>query len=239
MSYKNLPARYKIGIIFVGIFLLISILSLVEYQNSQLKAYKNDMGTAGYWTIMLFGIALTPFYEKLYFAVTNLIYNADYAPNHSELFPLIVFILLNAILYFIMGYFIGLLIEKRKKSESYQQEVRPRASVLVFVVAWLMLVYGIVKSFLNLENLTPFIPFFHIKNNIALIQSIGLIAVFFGMRVMRRWALYTFTALTILAVGVSFYSFKINPAKDLTDFVEVGIQVLILVYLWAISKKFS
>jgi len=74
---------------------------------------------------------------------------------------------------------------------------------------------------------------------LTLIRGIGLVVVSFGIRHMRRWALYTFTALTVLAVGVSLYSFATTPAGDLTDFADAGIQALVLVYFWAISKKFT
>lgn len=115
MSYKNLLPRYKIGIIFAGIYLFISILLLILHLIS--VPQMGDMGTGWYWFIIILGIPLYLLfgYEKLYFAVNKLIYGVKHPSTRSEAFPLIIFILLNTILYFIAGYLIGLLIEKIRK----------------------------------------------------------------------------------------------------------------------------
>jgi hypothetical protein len=89
----------------------------VEFQINQ---GKSDMGTIGYWIIMLLApinlvsrvLAMrVTFYGKLYFFVNNMIYGSDHAPGYAEFYPLLLFILLNSILYFVGGYFIGLLID--------------------------------------------------------------------------------------------------------------------------------
>jgi uncharacterized membrane protein HdeD (DUF308 family) len=119
--------------------------------------------------------------------------------------------------------------------QPYQHETRPKAPILVIIIAWLMLLYGIGSLLFILPTLLIGSV---VIGGIALVRSIGLIAVSFGMKHMRRWALYTFTALTILAIGSSFYSFMKNPSGNLTDFADVVIQILVLVYLLAISKRF-
>jgi len=123
------------------------------------------------------------------------------------------------------------------------QEVKPKAPVFVIIIAWLMLLGGIGSLLIT----APLLFLGGIGKSgvilglggLTLIRGIGLVVVSFGIRYMRRWALYTFTALTVLAVGVSLYSFATEPAGDLTDFVDAGIQALVLVYFWAISKKFT
>ena len=123
------------------------------------------------------------------------------------------------------------------------QEVKPKAPVFVIIIAWLMLLGGIgslliTAPLLLLGGIGKSGVIFGL-GGLTLIRGIGLVVVSFGIRHMRRWALYTFTALTVLAVGVSLYSFATEPAGDLTDFADAGIQALVLVYFWAISKKFT
>lgn len=69
------------------------------------------MGTIGYWIIMILGVILFTQYENIYHLINNLLYQSDYAPGHSELFPLIIFIVLNSIIYFFIGYAFCLLVE--------------------------------------------------------------------------------------------------------------------------------
>lgn len=69
---------------------------------------------------------------------------------------------------------------------------------------------------------------------IPFIYNIGILVASLGIIVsMRRWALYLFTVLTILAIA-NFFVFHLQ------DFVGyTGIQVLVAVYSWVISKKFT
>ena len=123
------------------------------------------------------------------------------------------------------------------------REVKPKAPMFVIIIAWLMLLGGIgslliTAPLLLLGGIGKSGVIFGL-GGLTFIRGIGLVVVSFGIRHMRRWALYTFTALTVLAVGVSLYSFAIEPAGNLTDFADAGIQALVLVYFWAISKKFT
>ncbi|MEK7175240.1 MAG: hypothetical protein AAB693_00320 [Patescibacteria group bacterium] len=123
-----------------------------------------------------------------------------------------------------------------QQQQPYQQEVKVKAPVFVIIIAWLVLLDGII----NLITALPLSIFNGTgEGQIALIQGILLIAVSFGIRRMRRWALYTFTALTALAVGSSMYSFVIKPTDDLTNFAVLGIQALVLLYFWVIGKRFT
>ena len=128
-------------------------------------------------------------------------------------------------------------------TQPYQQEAKPKAPVFVIIIAWLMLLGGIGSLLLTaplllLGGFGKSGIIFGL-GGIALIHGIGLVVVSFGIKRMRRWALYTFTALTVLALGASLYSFATESAGDLTDFADVGIQALVLVYFWAISKRFT
>lgn len=124
-----------------------------------------------------------------------------------------------------------------------QQVERHKAPLFVIIVAWLMLIGGV----FSLLGVLPFLllggfgkeGIIFLLGIINLIKGVGLVAVSFGIRYMRKWALYTFTVLTILAVVVSMYSFFTTPNYDFVSFADVLIQVLVLVYFWAVAKKFS
>lgn len=121
-------------------------------------------------------------------------------------------------------------------------EVKPKTPLLVKIISWLMLLGGI----FSLLGVLPFLLLGGLGKSgtvlligiLNLVKGIGLVTVSFGIRRMRRWALYVFTIITVLAVIVSIYSFATSPKRDLTSFVDVSIQVLVLIYFWTISKRF-
>lgn len=125
----------------------------------------------------------------------------------------------------------------------HQQQVKAKVPIFVIIIAWLILLGGIGSLLVT----APLLLLGGFKKSevilgsggIAFIRGIGLVAISFGIRHMRRWALYTFTALTVLAIGVSLYSFSTKPAGNLADFANAGIQALVLIYFWAISKRFT
>jgi len=121
-----------------------------------------------------------------------------------------------------------------KESTITQEEKMPKAPLLVIIIAWLMLLGGIGKLLMVL----PFLLISPALGILQLLIAVGIIATSFGLRRMRRWVLYVFTAITVLGVGISSYSFLTSPTKEIEEFVDAGIYVLVLVYLWAISKKF-
>lgn len=121
-------------------------------------------------------------------------------------------------------------------------QVKPKAPIFVIIIAWLMLIGGVfsllgVLPFLLIGGLGKSWVIF-LLGALNLVRGVGLVVVSFGIRHMRRWALYTFTVLTILAVGVSIYDFITSPKQEFTQFADVAIQALVLVYFWAISKRF-
>lgn len=121
-------------------------------------------------------------------------------------------------------------------------QTKPKAPIFVIIIAWLMLIGGVfsllgVLPFLLIGGLGKSWIIF-LLGALNLVRGVGLVVVSFGIRHMRRWALYTFTVLTILAVGVSIYDFVTSPKQDFTQFADVAIQALVLVYFWAISKRF-
>ncbi|TSC54267.1 MAG: hypothetical protein LiPW31_190 [Microgenomates group bacterium LiPW_31] len=129
-----------------------------------------------------------------------------------------------------------------RTASSPVQETKVKAPILVTIIAWLILLGGIGSLLVT----TPLLLIGGLGKSgvlfglggLTLVRGVGLVVVSFGLRQMRRWALYAFTALTILAVIVSIYSFATSPKQELTEFIDVAIQTLVLVYFWAISKKF-
>ena len=120
---------------------------------------------------------------------------------------------------------------------------KTKPPTIVKITSWLVLIGGI----FSLLGVLPFLLLGGLgKSGVILLigilnlaRGIGLVVVSFGIRQMRRWALYVFTVLTVLAVIVSVYSFITSSERELTEFIDVGIQGLILFYFWTISKRFA
>jgi len=111
---------------------------------------------------------------------------------------------------------------------------KPKAPVGVKIVAWLMLLGGIGSLFIVL-------PFLIINLALGILQLLiaaGLIATSFGLHGMKKWALYVYTVITVLALGSAIYSFFTSSTREITDFAAAAIQILVLIYLWSISKRF-
>lgn len=125
-------------------------------------------------------------------------------------------------------------------SVSFQKKTK--APLLVVIIAWIMLLSGI----FSLLGILPFLLFgglakvgiLFLMGILNLIRGTGLIAVSFGIRFMRKWALYVFTVITIIAFIISIYTFITSPKHELTEFLDAGIQALITLYFWSIRKKF-
>ena len=71
----------------------------------------------------------------------------------------------------------------------------------------------------------------------TLIRGVGLIILSFGIRKMKRWALYTMTGLTVL-LGVATLLSAATTTPDV-DIFALAIESLVIIYFWVISKKFS
>jgi len=115
------------------------------------------------------------------------------------------------------------------------QKIKSKTPLLVKIIAWLMLLGGIGQLLMVLPVLIISLIF----GIIWLLIAAGLIITSFGLHGMKKWALYMFTIITVLALGISTYSFLTSPAKDAIEFFTAGIQALVLVYLWVIFKKFA
>ncbi len=110
MKWKKLPYWLRGGTVTILVYFVISIISLIEFQIN----YRNsDMGTIGYGIIIASGfIILIIFgfesYERLATFANDIIL------TRHELSPLILFIIINSVIYFVFGALIGFLIEKIK-----------------------------------------------------------------------------------------------------------------------------
>lgn len=114
----------------------------------------------------------------------------------------------------------------------------------VKIISWVMLLGGI-------SSLIMTAPAFFAdlgKNGIVLglgyinnLIDIGLIITSFGISNMRRWALYAFTGLTVIGATVSVYSYFyiVIPNMKVIALISLGIDVLMMIYLWKISKMFK
>lgn len=123
------------------------------------------------------------------------------------------------------------------------QNVKSKKPVLVVIIGGLMLLGGI-------GNLLVTLPLLLIGGlgrsgalfglgGLSLIKGVGLVVVSFGIRQMRRWALYALITLTVLGTIVSIYSFMASQERGLAGFADTAIQIIMLLYFWSISEKFS
>lgn len=133
----------------------------------------------------------------------------------------------------------------------YQQETKSKVPIFVKIIGLFTLLQGGFNLFsaglmFFIGNIL-LIGFGGPKNNFfywisfifILIQGVGLIVVSSGVRHMRRWALYSFTALIMLNIVFYLFSFLMNEPGVLNHFGIIGVQMFALVYLWSIFKKFK
>lgn len=114
--------------------------------------------------------------------------------------------------------------------------MKVQTPILVRIIAWWILMSGVVGSWSSIFSL-----FLNSGDGIMailigalnLIISLSLVIVSFGLYKMRKIALFAFTGLTLLTVlGV-----VLIPPLGGREFYFLIIQILILIYLWSLSKR--
>lgn len=102
-------------------------------------------------------------------------------------------------------------------------------------ISILLLISGIVSLIIAL----PFLIISTFLGIIQLIVAVGLIATSFGLRKMKRWALYGYTVITLLNVIGAIYSFVTSRTIDNILLITTIVFVAVLIYFWINSKKFN
>lgn len=111
--------------------------------------------------------------------------------------------------------------------------------ILIRIIAILMLLGGV--AWLAVAGLSVFLlgGFGLILAIPPLLTAAVIIVLSFGIRKMKKWALYIFTILTILQFVGKLYSVMGEDTEASTrSFLGVILQVLALIYLWIHRKKF-
>jgi hypothetical protein len=72
----------------------------------------------------------------------------------------------------------------------------------------------------------------------SLVSGVAYIAIAFGFRKMKRWALLAFTVINGVGLMIGMYNYSTALIKNNFDVAFLGISVLVLAYLWTINKKF-
>ena len=120
------------------------------------------------------------------------------------------------------------------------QQEKQRAPLFIVVVAWILLIIGVLNLLVSglpvLLGLIGGSSGIFITGMIMLLISIGLIVVSFGLRHMKRWGLYTYTALVVLTIVQVALEFGGEGFSILLYILAV--MVAFLVCFWVISKKF-
>jgi len=124
--------------------------------------------------------------------------------------------------------------------------------VLVKIISWILLlsgilylvfiIYGFVLIKPDMSNLFSFI---FGMSGINSIISIALIVSSFGIRYMRRWALYTILIVLVLNIVYSIYTLVTNPffpaslyVLTIIDYLMFLLKLFIIVYLGIIYRRF-
>jgi len=111
--------------------------------------------------------------------------------------------------------------------DSYPQATtKPKAPTLVGIITILMLLGGI----MSLLSAVIFGVYSAAAGAVVIITAIGV-------RKMKRWGLYLFTLVTIVSVvAIIYYKLYIDNFGNVAG---ILINVVALIYLWSISKKFN
>lgn len=131
-------------------------------------------------------------------------------------------------------------------SPSPVEATQTKAPIVVRVIAFLMIIFGVFS--LLASALLLFVTFSDgfdktdwlliSLTGLTVVRGIGYIGISFGIRRMRRWALYAFTGLAVLSIIGDVLSMGSSQEETINASVDIVINVALLVYFWAISKKF-
>ncbi len=131
----------------------------------------------------------------------------------------------------------------RSQFNSEYPDNMKKTPIIVVILAWIMLIGGIFTLLITLPLLTMGdlgkSGLFLSLGAITLIKGVLLVVISFGLRYLKKWSLYTYTGLTVLGFCSAIYFYFSSPGGRPEDFIDIGINVLVLAYLWSISKKFS
>ena len=128
--------------------------------------------------------------------------------------------------------------------------IKPESPLVVKFATWLMLLHGAIilifvfllvllgiftkgKELLSTPGFVSSIVSFIVMTLIALI----FIIISFGLRRMRKWSLYAFTAVTIIKL-IMIYNSYVNLSLDLISVIETALQSIVLIFLLPAYKKF-
>lgn len=132
--------------------------------------------------------------------------------------------------------------EDHKKSS--QANSKTETPFPVKLIAWVTLIYGVLGLIVSLFLTALLALLFNPTYGILLtFLYIGMIILSFGIRYLKKWALYAYTAITVIGVGsFSFELAQLNTVLLLSTswvLIPILLQVLAIFYLWNIAEKFG
>ena len=126
-------------------------------------------------------------------------------------------------------------------STATEKPVSSNTPVFVIILAWILLLFGILFTLFSLFTLSIFSfsgsIWASVSSYLSVIVNVGLIVVAFGLRKMKKWALYLLTLSILLEMGIEMY-YYFTRGLDYFNAGVIIVGVLILIYLWAINKRF-
>ncbi|OGY52602.1 MAG: hypothetical protein A3J65_04165 [Candidatus Buchananbacteria bacterium RIFCSPHIGHO2_02_FULL_45_11b] len=131
----------------------------------------------------------------------------------------------------------------QKTQSISEQGQKNKPSVFLLILTLLMFIIGVVDTISGVPALL--ISFaslnigFIIMSAISLIISVGYIIVAGGLLKMKKWSVIVYAVMVIPSTLVVSFNYFSSPEKDITTFVSVGVEIVVLFYILSLYKKFK
>lgn len=126
-------------------------------------------------------------------------------------------------------------IEHKPLSTNPIEHTSQKVPLLLKIITWLILLMGIGQAFASIVS----IRIFGLSLLLLYTTIVGfcLVALSFGLRKLKVWALNTFIIITILAgIGVLIDFYNNSPDK-IASIIGLGLQTLAILYIWRLRKQ--
>lgn len=118
--------------------------------------------------------------------------------------------------------------------------------VLVKIISWLLIINGLINIatagfalFFGSLGIPIVSSMAYTSGIISLIVGIAYVITPFGLRKMKKWALYVVTLSTLFGFASYIYTLSTSFSRSSWDIISWLITALFIIYLWIIYKKFN
>ena len=117
---------------------------------------------------------------------------------------------------------------------------------LVKIISWLLIISGLINIttagldlFFGSLGIPIVSSMVYTSGIISLVVGIAYVITPFGLRKMKKWALYVITFFALFGLASYIYTLSTSFSRSSWDIISWSITVLFIIYLWAIYKKFN